>query len=463
MNQIEDYYNKYFYPLYGEERDYKNDKLLMEQNNNLENIYSISGQDRIDLTYLDVYSIDPDGCEDVDDAFSFYESNNTKYIAIHIADPTEYICVDSILFQDIVNKAFTKYPSNKKPIHLMPKEILEKSSLSTSSYCDTKNAISLIIKFDDNYNIQYENIQLYFSKINVKKHHKLSYEEASKLNNTDLNNALQLSKYIFPNMIYNNETKLTIVYKDNRPFFRICNDKELEYKKMIAKFAILSNNYIAYILRKHLDENHIIFRNCPVLNNSNNDINDYDFKDFMNYIIENKVRAQYDNKCFNHDLLNLSEYLHMTSPLRRSVDCVVHYLLKSLFLNKVNPFNQEKLRNIIKHANVNNKKFKKIQFNDNKFRFISCMHISIPNHNFFNIEFYISSIYKNFVNIIIYKMNGFNIYISYTLKYDEINDILHENLKKNFDIDLYTVNWGNKFDRGTFPELDRFIDIYAIV
>jgi exoribonuclease R len=47
------------------------------------------------------YSIDPAGCEDADDAFSIYEENEKMFLAIHIADPTEYINVQSSLSPEI--------------------------------------------------------------------------------------------------------------------------------------------------------------------------------------------------------------------------------------------------------------------------------------------------------------------------------------------------------------------------
>ena len=40
--------------------------------------------DRIDLTGIETFSIDPVGCEDADDAFSIYYEENKLYLAIHI-------------------------------------------------------------------------------------------------------------------------------------------------------------------------------------------------------------------------------------------------------------------------------------------------------------------------------------------------------------------------------------------
>ena len=98
----EKFYSKYIEKLYGTKdihdeyynENYNEDDPIDDPNPNHENIsnkYNINDNERIDLTHLEVYSIDPEGCEDVDDAFSYYEKDDFKYIVIHIADPTQYI------------------------------------------------------------------------------------------------------------------------------------------------------------------------------------------------------------------------------------------------------------------------------------------------------------------------------------------------------------------------------------
>ena len=43
---------------------------------------------REDFTMYETYSIDPDGCEDADDAFSIFVKDNTLFLAIHIKRKT---------------------------------------------------------------------------------------------------------------------------------------------------------------------------------------------------------------------------------------------------------------------------------------------------------------------------------------------------------------------------------------
>ena len=141
---FEENYSKYIEKLYGEKRENSTDITLLNLNNlSMPHEYMIN--QRVDMTNIETYSIDPNGCEDADDAFSIYEEDNKLYLAIHIADPTEFIHINSDLWLDIENRVITRYPSNNKPIHMIPTEIMKKASLMDNSHGNIKNAIDLII------------------------------------------------------------------------------------------------------------------------------------------------------------------------------------------------------------------------------------------------------------------------------------------------------------------------------
>ena len=147
-NELFEYnYTHIVEPKYGIKRDIVRDEVLT-QNITTKHSYSIANTERIDMTSYDTYSIDPVGCKDADDAFSVYTENDKIYFAIHIADPTEYIELHSDLWKDIVNRTTTKYPSNRAPIHMMPNQVLELSSLQGSNEGNTKNAITILTEVD---------------------------------------------------------------------------------------------------------------------------------------------------------------------------------------------------------------------------------------------------------------------------------------------------------------------------
>src|SRR6056300_671069 len=141
--------NNYFYELIFSEHiltlygKYRIKCIDEELYTNYNKIHKYSIKDRIDLTYLETYTIDTEGCEDADDAFSIFYENNKLFLAIHIADPTEYIDIESNLWKDIQEKIISKYPSNRKPIHMMPEFILNLSSLKVNELGNIKLAITI--------------------------------------------------------------------------------------------------------------------------------------------------------------------------------------------------------------------------------------------------------------------------------------------------------------------------------
>ena len=179
-----DNYNALIEPLYGLKRNIIVDEVLT--NENIEpSIYAIN--ERVDMTKNATYSIDPDGCEDADDAFSIYEEDGKLFLAIHIADPTEYINIESSLWKDIETRVVTRYPSNNQPIHMIPKEIMDKASLMVNQYGDNKLAITIVTEINKDTHAPTGNIKLLYTNIKVEKNNALSYKlagESAESNNT---------------------------------------------------------------------------------------------------------------------------------------------------------------------------------------------------------------------------------------------------------------------------------------
>ena len=467
----EDIYTENIEPLYGEKRIDVDDILLLK-NNNYPHLYSI--QNRVDLTNLDVYSIDPEGCLDADDAFSITNINGNITLYIHIADPTEYIELHSDLWLSIEHKIITKYPSNRMPIHLMPIEIMEKSSLMENDYGMIKNAISIKVEIDNYTFLPRNNIQLLFSKIKVKNENSYSYELASKhVENIEcfkiglmISEALLLKRSEKTIGVKLNDLNQSFIsYDCGIPYLHVDSRLEKKMKQMIAEFAILCNSFIGTYLKIHFDGIGI-FRTCDSsLLNINLDSN-INGEDLIHEIIVNGIQASYIEKVASHDLVGVDEYIHFTSPIRRASDCICHYLLKYLYLKnlgmlKLNePFQIEKLKDLNFNCTFETKKFKKIQYKDNKFRYIQIMNLMLKDSNYLKLKYYFTSYKQPFLNLIICNINDFNIYLSYTLKVYGLNidynfsGIINNNI---YEININYVNCMGKFDEGSIPELDEQI------
>tara|TARA_B100001093_G_scaffold158987_3_gene151468 strand:- start:8410 stop:9807 length:1398 start_codon:yes stop_codon:yes gene_type:complete len=455
-NEFEVNYSKYIQRLYR-----KQDTELSNDNNQVPHKYSVL--EREDFTKYETYSIDPEGCEDADDAFSVFEENNSLFLAIHIADPTEYINIESQVWKNIMNNVVTQYPSNQKPLHMMPAIIMEKSSLMDNKYGNIKYAITILVKLNINTYLP-ENIKLLFTKIKSKKENALNYKKASEnaFINNDIFRALQIG-YVLQNIrssktvgVKLNEVSHSYpIYKNNIAFLYKDNEYEIKMKQMIAEFAILANSFVGEYLQLNL-EGKGIFRTC-VAKEWLGDKYNLKGDELLNEIISNGIKAEYLSNKASHDLVGAPEYTHFTSPIRRLSDCVCHYLLKYIYLKTkvptlLIPFSEKELENISNICLNTTRKMKQIQYKDNKFRLTQSMYNLLFVSDNLNLTFYITGYTGLFLNAIICKINHHDVYLSYTLK-TKICNLKIDN-KKMYTISVHKITCPEMYDEGSIPELD---------
>ena len=244
MNNYNDKYRKIIEPLYGVKRDLTEDDILLESNT-MPHMYNI--HERIDMTMYNTYSIDPDGCEDADDAFSIYEEQDKLFLAIHIADPTEYINIQSSLWKNIEKRVVTRYPSNTPPIHMIPKEIMDKASLMVNQYGNIKLAITILTEINKNTYEPVGGIKILFTKIRVEKENALSYKNAGEdanINKT-LQNGLRISNALYT--IRSGKTKGTLLNEVSYSFPRYDNNSKIVVQYLLVRRMGNTNSYSLYV------------------------------------------------------------------------------------------------------------------------------------------------------------------------------------------------------------------------
>ena len=464
-NQLyEDNYSKIVETKYGIKRDVINDETLT---NNISNThsYSISREERVDMTSYDTYSIDPIGCKDADDAFSVYSENDKLYFAIHIADPTEYIELNSSLWKDIVNRTTTKYPSNRAPIHMMPNQVLELSSLLGTCEGNTKNAITVLTEINSTTYEPINEIKLLFTNVFVKKENAFSYKDASvvcdEINafnvGLKISEVLKAKRSLKTKGIKLNEISTAYpIYEENHVYLYEDEKQERLMKQMIAEFAILANSFVGEYLKINLNTG--IFRTCVASEWLQTVYNEISGEELLREIITNGIRADYMSNVGAHDLVGMPEYCHFTSPIRRISDCICHYLLKYIYFKDKNytiPFSEQELEQLAAKC-LNITRFeKKNQYLDTKFRLLQVMDNMILKSKKIDIEYYITGYAGLFLNIIICKINKYHVHMSYTLR---VRNYLKElNPKEKHFLSVTHVNCFTNYDENTIPELDRQI------
>ena len=479
---FEESYVNNILPKYGKPRNSEYDDYLLNSSTNLPNIYDkIIDKHRLNLTDIMVYSIDPEGCMDADDAFSIWVKDNKLFLSIHIADPTYYIEMNSMLWHDILKRAITHYPSNNKPINMLPQNILEKSSLMTEDDNKQLNAITITFEIDKMTMLPIDNINLEFTKINVISENKLTYMEAGNLLNTclilqqgceisqnlkklrsekTLGTKLSELNFIKPKFI---NGKISLFGSNESIYESIQQKNEIMMQEMIAEFAILTNSYIGTIIQNNLN-NSGIFRSCIAdfsLKSEQNKL--ISAEDILQKIIKDGIHAEYTALINSkHDLVGTDAYCHFTSPMRRVTDCVCHYLIKAYFVEKSLPWTVEELDNIAKYCHDVTKKEKSIQYHDYKFRVIQLLSELVKNNKIM-IGVKINQYTGLFLNCTINKIMidnhnnvmTFNTNISYSLRG---RDFKFNNMQcEEILIEIKNINILGKFDEGTLPDLDIFL------
>ncbi len=479
-NQLyEQTYSKVVEPNYGMRRDH-----VLEQDIGPHE-YSISS--RIDMTKHETYSIDPVGCTDADDAFSIFTEDGKMFLAIHIADPTEYIPLSSALWRDICNRVTTKYPSNRPPIHMMPSSVLH---LSTLQGTDTiKKAITVLSEINAETYEMINEIKLLFTEIRVREGNQYTYENASVVDTVNaLKHGLRISEVLktkrgqITKGVKLSEVNASYpVFEEDRVYLRKSEKGEKQMKEMIAEFAIFANSFVGEYLKIHLNVG--IFRTCNASTWLQNVYPGISGQDLLKEIISNGIRADYLSHVSSHDLVGMAEYCHFTSPIRRLADCVCHYLLKYIHLRNLNqnqcmPFTESVLEEYANRCLTVAKQDKKTQYLDIKFRLLQVIHNMLLAGESVKLEYYVTSYSGLFLNVIVSKINAFktsdktsegsdsceatkrsvgceatfDVHMSYTLrvkKYDKPIDP-----KQTHCIEITRVNCFEKHDENTLPELD---------
>jgi len=454
---FEENYTKFIEPIYGNKRDQNEDEKLTT-NVHLFHKYQI--KERSNFCNKNTYSIDPEGCLDADDAFSIYEEDEKLYLAIHIADPTEYIDIQSDLWEDIKKRTTTKYLSNRKPIHMMPDKVLEFSSLMVNSKGDLKKAITVLTEIDKERYTPINNIQLLFTKLKVKRENAFTYKEASNSKLKEIKIGLIIAEKL--KEIRARKTKgiklndLSMAYPKyigDDIYLYVDSEGEKKVKQMIAEFAIFANSFVGEYLKINLNMG--IFRTCQANEWLKNLYSDISPEDMIKEIITNGIQADYLSNAESHDLVGMPEYCHFTSPIRRLADCICHYLLKYIHLKgKVEcPFDEMELMLLADQCLRATKRDKKNQYLDIKFRLLQVMNKMVERKSSIIIEYYITSYKGLFLNLIISKIDEYNVHMSYTLRVPDYKKEINPKIRNSLIITK--INCFTKYDQGTIPELEE--------
>ncbi|KAM6245727.1 DIS3-like exonuclease 1 isoform 3-T3 [Spheniscus humboldti] len=354
---------------------------------------------RLDLrdTHL-IFSIDPKGCEDVDDALSVRTlPNGNLELGVHIADVTHFVAANSYTDVEARARATTYYLADRR-YDMLP-SVLSADICSLLSGVD-RYAVSVLWELEKE---SYEMLRVCYNKTIIRSAYKLVYEAAQGLLDGDtsvvgdileLKNLDERTRQKKLDELVWAVSKLTDIARHVRAKRDSCGALELEgveirvqlddknnihdlipkqpleVHETVAECMILANHWVAKkisenfphqaLLRQHPPPRQEFFtelRECAsakgfsidtgsnkALAESLDKAND-PLDPIVNKLLRSMATHAMSNalyfstgSCpeedFHHYGLALDKYTHFTSPIRRYADIVVHRLLMATTLKE---------------------------------------------------------------------------------------------------------------------------------
>ena len=236
-----------------------------------------------------IFSIDPENCEDIDDALSIYKYDDITVVGVHIAQPIYWLTQDD-LDEKLKTQCSTYYGKNR--IDLFGSKLTLEASLkkgcrrpvySTSFIFKSTKLIDTI------------------------------YEPTFIINNENYtyDNVIEKSEYLllkeFTDRLIKGNTEDVVSYwmvKTNASIGKLFIDKKIAIPYRVNISPLINNNFEEICQRKEIQK---------IFNNRNLEKAEYKY--------------QVSNEDMIHSALGLINYCHFTSPIRRIVDSYIHYYL----------------------------------------------------------------------------------------------------------------------------------------
>jgi len=327
----------YYYDIYPNKTNFK----LKNLNKVFLEVSSDTIPENKTLIKSKIYSIDPGGCRDIDDAFSITKNEKNVFIDIHIADVYYLLKKNNLL--DKVKNTTSVYLTNSI-LHMIDNNISTNySSLIAKKY---RPMITLSINWDTcNNSYTYS-----FNKTIGKISKNYSYSNYPKW----IDSYFPILENIFNKVTLNN-----IEIVESHKFIEALM---IIYNNLFTRYLISQNRKVIYRSQKTSDKK---------VNYTG------ELGRFLNILCSKS--AEYTDDYNFHTSLNITNYTHATSPIRRIIDLVN----QSIFYGDKTFIDKFKLNDI----NSYSKKIKKFYRKANKLRLAKEIYVN----NSKTIECYIYS------------------------------------------------------------------------
>ncbi|XP_010570392.1 PREDICTED: DIS3-like exonuclease 1 isoform X2 [Haliaeetus leucocephalus] len=356
-------------------------------------------KNRLDLrdTHV-IFSIDPQGCEDVDDALSVRTlPNGNLELGVHIADVTHFVAANSYTDVEARARATTYYLADRR-YDMLP-SVLSADICSLLSGVD-RYAVSVLWELEKE---SYEMLRVCYNKTIIRSAYKLVYEAAQglldgdtsvvgdilELKNLDertrqkklaelvwaISKLTDIARHLRAKRdscgaLELEGVEIQVQLDDKQKIYGLIPKQPLEVQDTVAECMILANHWVAKKISEHFPHQALLRQHPPprqefftrlrecasakgfsidtrsnkTLAESLDKAND-PLDPIVNKLLRSMATQAMSNalyfstgSCpeeeFHHYGLALEKYTHFTSPIRRYADIVVHRLLTAATLNE---------------------------------------------------------------------------------------------------------------------------------
>lgn len=285
--------------------------------------------DRQDYCQHHSLSIDPPGCQDIDDAISIGTFPDYYLIQVHIADVSNFVLEKSYL-DNVAMERISSIYSPHKQINMLPEE------LSTNLCSLLENIDRLVMTVNYYCDLDFKIKKVDFTNGLINCDFNLEYDTADQILNKIKNKITK--KY--PVWVSQDLSLLHNFVRRNNILDRPL--KTLNSHDIIDTMMVMTNSQVAKFLHQNLPNSLSLLRThhqtdinqLEKISQLNEIVSDTRVSDFLEIYYSQSAEYTIGNELsdldINHYGLNIKFYTHFTSPIRRYWDILVHRQLKKI-------------------------------------------------------------------------------------------------------------------------------------
>ena len=348
------------------------EKVLKELNIIPDSVTENDIKNRTDLRKLPIFTIDPEGCKDKDDAVYLEKTEFGYRLVGAIADVSHYVGLGTSIDKEAYKRGTSCYLGDG--VYPMLPEKLSNGICSLDENVD-RLAMCVAIDFDNNG----KRLRYSIKPAVIRSKHSLSYNIADKIHlNQDkmheqyaeIKKQIDIMFELSDKLVKERTNRGAIMLNSKEPDYvlddtktnveKVDNHNELISTTIIESFMLAINeaigdffvkNNLLTLRRVHLspfdsqiNELNFVLKkfDLPLVNNNSksyqcvlNAIKDKPYEEYITYnILRSLQKAYYSPELSGHFGLASKNYIQFTSPIRRYPDLVTHRILHSYLANK---------------------------------------------------------------------------------------------------------------------------------